>query len=159
MAFHRLRQLVARGVRREIQLLVQSVELKHVMMERTRTSARTEVGGCSPAGGDTRAVARAIRQVTGSQSFRQTLGGSGDVERGPVERVRWTFGGRIFNVVKNDSVALQSFGSRAGVATCCPIEGEFGRLVLSVERILKGHFTAIGKRCRGNREYGTCRTF
>jgi hypothetical protein len=61
MPFHRLQKILARRVRREIQLRVESVELKHVAMKRARTGARSEITGraVGAAARDTGAISRA----------------------------------------------------------------------------------------------------
>src|ERR1700689_3103485 len=87
VAIHRLQQILARRGGRQIQLRVQSIELEQVVMDRPRTGARPEIGSwISAAGRNARTVPRPIGQIASPESFRQALGRSRDVERGPMER-------------------------------------------------------------------------
>src|SRR5690348_7467555 len=101
VAFHALHDFVARGVRGQIQLRVERVELPHVVMERARAGPRTEVARSAAASTDARTVARAVRKITSAHAFRQTLRGTRDVERSPVQSVRGALGCRVFDVVED----------------------------------------------------------
>ena len=75
VAFHRLQQIVARRIGRQIQFRVQCIELEHVVMEGPRAGARSEVGARVPAASrDARTVAGPIRQVAWPQTLRQPFG-------------------------------------------------------------------------------------
>ena len=100
--FHRLHQLVASRRGRKIELGVERVELPNVVVKRTGAGTGAEVGRITGAGIDAGAVARAVRQVAGAESFGQPLGRPRNVERGPVERVGRASIGRVFDVVKDD---------------------------------------------------------
>ena len=69
MAFHRLQQIVARRVRRQVQLRIERIELEDVVMKRSRTGARTKIGPRP----NPRTVARAIRQITRCDTLGQAL--------------------------------------------------------------------------------------
>src|SRR5512135_1880026 len=91
VAFHALHDFIARGVRRQIELGVERVELPHIMMERTGARARAEVARSAAAGTDAGAVARAVRKIARAHAFGQTLRGTRDVKRSPVQSVRRAF--------------------------------------------------------------------
>jgi hypothetical protein len=83
-AVHGLHQILASGGGRQVELRIQGVELEHIMMERTGGRARSEIYSWRPAASsDAWAVASPIGWVARGEAFRQTLGGSGDVEGGP----------------------------------------------------------------------------
>src|SRR6185437_10154549 len=67
VAIHRLQQLFACCISRQIQLRVQGVELEDIVMDRTRPGARAEIDRRLPiARGNTRTVPRTVWQVSRS---------------------------------------------------------------------------------------------
>src|SRR5262245_42772442 len=82
VAFHCGHQLIARRRAGQIQLGVQSVELKHIVMERTNARARTEVRAHRTTT-DARTNAGTIRQIAGRQTLRQSLCRSRNIEHAP----------------------------------------------------------------------------
>ena len=116
--FHRRHELVARWrwSCRQIQLGVQGVELKHVVMERANAGTGSEVGA-HRAATNARTCPCAVSQVSAHHSFRQTLCGSGNIEHAPVKRVGCSAGRRIFDVMENNSEGLHRRGLVGSVIT------------------------------------------
>src|SRR6202162_6405559 len=74
MAVHRLQQILARRVGRQIQLCVESIKLEHVVMYRPRASARPEIRRRIPTTGrNARTVPRSVGQIARPQSLRRDV--------------------------------------------------------------------------------------
>ena len=144
MAFHRFHQLIARRIGRQIQLRVQRIELEHIVMEWPGARARSEVRAwVAAARRDAGTVARSVGQIARSQTLRQALRRTGNVERRPVERVGRALVRGVLDVVEDHRVGLQAFGRRAGTVPETPVELEGRGPVLSAEGVLHGHFPAV----------------
>ncbi len=67
MTVHRLEQIFARGVRRQIQFCVERIEFEHIVMKRTGTRPGAEIcGRLTHARRNARTVACSVRQIAGS---------------------------------------------------------------------------------------------
>src|ERR1044071_971379 len=111
------------------------------MMERPGTSAGSEIAGrISASTVDAGAIACAIRQIAGAQSLRQHLGGTGNVEGRPVERINSRFVRRILDVVEDDRVGLQTIGRIGRSIPSSPVEFERRRLVFASTGMFHGNF-------------------
>ena len=110
MAIHGLQQLFSRGVRRQIQVRIQSVELKYVVVQRSWSRSGPKVSrGMSAAGRNARAISRPVGQIAWSKAFRKTFGGSRNIEGGPVQGVGGGLVRRVLDIVKNYGVRFQTF--------------------------------------------------
>ena len=154
VAIHRLQQILARRIGRQIQLGIQSIELEHVVMDRPRTGARPEIGAWpSTPGRNARAVPRAIRQIAGPESFRQSLGRSRNIERRPMKSVDCGFHRRILDIVKDHRIGLATFRRGGWIRAQAPVKLERGRLVLAASGIFHGHLSTVGPRRRRYRKH------
>src|SRR5215475_12675996 len=96
VAFHCVQNLGARRRGGQIQLGVERIELKHIVMKRPRTGARPEIS--SPA--DIRGgLLCAIRQISHRKAFLQSCGGARNIPDHPMQRIRLASSRRILNVM------------------------------------------------------------
>ena len=84
VAIHRLQQLVARGVGGKVQLRVQSIELEHVVMQRSGAGARPEIAWMPATCRESGTISSSVGEIVSSQCFGQALRGPRDIECGPM---------------------------------------------------------------------------
>src|SRR5262249_2713465 len=120
----------------------QREELKHVVMERACTRARSKVGTVITTT-NTRARLRSIRLKSGLKSFRKALQCRRNVEDTPVQRIGRTPIRCVFHVAEDNRNRLNSGRLIRRIHTAEPMKIELRRNILTVERVLQRNFATI----------------
>ncbi len=136
------------GGRADVQLGVQSVELEHVVVERARTCAGSEVCALRAASVMPGPFVVPSGKYARAQTFRQTLRRARDVERRPVQRIDRHPSRVEFSMSwKITAYVCSSAGAVVSLVPRFQWNSNVGRLVLAAARVLHRNFAAI-RPCR-----------